>query len=240
MEFTYSAYGKLIDLLKENGYCFCNYHNYDSLPHVVILRHDVDYSLEKALTLAKFEASIGTRSTYFLLLSSDFYNIASKKSQEIIYEIVKLGHEVGLHFDEKKYQNQKQSIERLIQNEAKTMSEILDIRITTVSMHRPSKETLEADYHLDGLVNSYGRIFFLDFKYVSDSRMDWKEDICCMVANHQYNRLHILTHAFWYGDTQKETKTILLDFIKSGAMQRYDSLNENFRNLNEFISAEEI
>ena len=32
-------------------------------------------------------------------------------------------------------------------------------------MHRPSRETLEADYHFsNGLINSYGKEFFLDFK----------------------------------------------------------------------------
>jgi len=110
MEFTYNAYGALVNLLRNNGYSFADYHNFALFPRVVILRHDVDYSLEKALELARFEKSIGIQSTYFLLLSSDLYNIASKKSLNYINEIIGLGHEIGLHFDSKGSENNVRNI----------------------------------------------------------------------------------------------------------------------------------
>lgn len=55
MNFTYESYKELINLLREHRYSFTNYHNYKQYEKPVILRHDVDSSLDKAVTLAKVE-----------------------------------------------------------------------------------------------------------------------------------------------------------------------------------------
>ena len=44
----------------------------------MISRHDIDYSIEKAVELAALEAEENVKSTYFVLLSSEFYNLAAK------------------------------------------------------------------------------------------------------------------------------------------------------------------
>ena len=38
----------------------------------IIIRHDVDFDLSKALEMAKFENANNVISTYYLLISSDF------------------------------------------------------------------------------------------------------------------------------------------------------------------------
>ena len=45
MEFTYTAYRELLDFLRQGGYAFTDYHDYQSYPRCVILRHDIDLSL---------------------------------------------------------------------------------------------------------------------------------------------------------------------------------------------------
>ena len=103
-------------------------------------------------------------------------------------------------------------------------------------MHRPSRETLGADYHFsNGLINSYGKEFFLDFKYVSDSRMRWRENVDDIVASGQYKRLHILTHAFWYNDEENTMKNIIEAFIKEGEKDRFNSLNDNITDLESIL-----
>lgn len=47
----------------------------------------------------------------------------------------------------------------LIFQEIGILEEILQTDIKSVSMHRPSKETLEADYDLSPVTNSYGKNF---------------------------------------------------------------------------------
>ena len=49
MKFTYEGYGDLIDSLKNNGYGFADYENYRQFEKCVILRHDVDYDLQRVI-----------------------------------------------------------------------------------------------------------------------------------------------------------------------------------------------
>lgn len=56
MKFTYRAYEELLDLLKENKYAVQNYHNYQESHFCVILRHDVDLSIDAAVEMARLES----------------------------------------------------------------------------------------------------------------------------------------------------------------------------------------
>jgi len=78
MQFTYSAYRDLLVLIRDNDYAFRSYHDYEDAPRCVILRHDIDASLSCAVKLAELEAEEGIRSTWFVLLRTEFYNPFSK------------------------------------------------------------------------------------------------------------------------------------------------------------------
>lgn len=103
MRFTYEAYRGLLALLREQGYALRDFHDYAEAPRCAILRHDIDYSLEQAVRLAELEAGEDVRTTWFVLLRTDFYNAASKAGREAIRHTQVLGHEIGLHFDEASY-----------------------------------------------------------------------------------------------------------------------------------------
>lgn len=241
MEFTYKAYRKLIETLKNNGYSLTNYHNDDIFKESVILRHDVDNSLEKALAFAQYEQQLGVKSTYFVLLTSNFYNIASQKSRNILKQIQKMGHEIGLHFDEMAYGAlKKESLIQCVEKEAEIMHQITGLEISTVSMHRPSKQTLEGDYVFPTLVNSYSQKYFKAYKYLSDSRMHWRENVLEIIESNAFEHLHILTHPFWYNKEEQSMKTCMKDFIGSANRERYDDMNENFRDLENVLKREEI
>lgn len=55
MDYTYEEYGRLVSCLKKNGYRFAIYRNYKDFNRAVIMRHDVDISLDKAVEMAEFE-----------------------------------------------------------------------------------------------------------------------------------------------------------------------------------------
>lgn len=178
LNFTYVAYKHLLSLLKYNYYQISNYENYRYNGKCVILRHDVDFNLEAALQFAELECKEGIQSTYFILLATPFYNPFHRKSRNIIKAIRDMGHDIGLHFDEANYfiSNKKELI-NYVEREIAILSNGLDMDIKSVSMHRPSKWVLEEDVHFKSVINSYSRIFFNDFKYLSDSRMHWREDV---------------------------------------------------------------
>lgn len=239
ISFAYSGYRALINSLHERHYAFVDYHNYEKNTRCVILRHDIDNSIDKSVKLAELEAELGVKSTYFVLLTSDFYNPSSKKSIEGLHRIQKLGHEIGLHFDEMAYDDL-EDVVGVIQKEAKLLSEILGIPITTVSMHRPSNKTLEANYEIPGMINSYGKTFFNDFKYLSDSRRRWRESVLDIINSGQYDKLHILTHAIWYNEEEEDIHDTIKAFVTSANKERYYQEKENIKDIESILDISEI
>lgn len=239
MNFTYQSYITLLQKLKDNKYLFTNYHEFCSHQKCVILRHDVDMSLESAVKFAEIEHDMGVTSTYFVLLRTDLYNVASKRSREWISQIQMLGHEIGLHFDEAALGENDEVVTSVI-SEAKTLSDILDRNISTVSMHRPSKHTLEANYEIPGIINSYSKVFFNDFKYLSDSRKMWREPILDIVDSQEYKRLHILTHAFWYKDNEESINDTVRNFIFHANKERYYQVADNIRDIKSIMDVGEL
>ncbi|MGO5115135.1 hypothetical protein ACTQ33_08910 [Candidatus Avoscillospira sp. LCP25S3_F1] len=241
MNFTYEAYKAMISLLREQGYEISSYHNWENTESCVILRHDIDYCLEDSLKLARLEAEMSVSSTYFVLLTSDFYNILSPKSLHILQELQQMGHEIGLHFDEKAYaeSGSDETIAHILQ-ERDILSAALDTDIQCVSMHRPSKTTLEADLKIPGMVNSYGQTFFHEFKYLSDSRHRWREPVLDILKAKSYDRLHILTHAFWYRETEETMRDTVKRFLQSATAERYDQMMDNITDLEKIIGRNEM
>ena len=242
MEFTYDAYRGLLDLLKTEGYVSTDYHRYQAHPRCVILRHDIDTSLEQAVRLARLEAEHGVHSTWFVLLRTDFYNPASQKSLEKLHAIQAMGHEIGLHFDEVAY-GKALTKEETVQNivkECNLLSALLETPVSTVSMHRPSKTTLEANLEIPGIVNSYGQTFFHDFKYLSDSRRRWREPVRDIIRSGEYDRLHILTHAFWYHESELDIAQTVGSFVRSANRERYGQMAENITDIQSILREEDV
>lgn len=239
LPFSYDGYEGLLLTLQDASYVFTDYHSYKNYPRCVILRHDIDNNIVKAVKFAEIEAKLGVKSTYFVLMTSDFYNPASKKSMEGLKMIQKLGHEVGLHFDEMAY-NDLGDVVGTIQKEAKSLSEILGTPITTVSMHRPSQKTLDANYEIPDMINSYGKTFFNDFKYLSDSRRRWREPVLDIIKSGQYDRLHILTHAIWYNDVEEDIHDTIKKFVTSANKERYFQEKENIKDIESILAFEDI
>lgn len=241
MEFTYKAYINLIRTLREYGYEFCSYNNVNDFERTVILRHDIDFDLKKALEMAVLENKLGVKSTYFVLLSTDFYNIFSRSSYEILKKILLLGHDIGLHFDEQRYAIKCiDDLNKYVQKEALILNELLVEKVGVASMHRPSKLILENNVQFDNLINSYSSHYFNDMKYMSDSRMHWREDILNIVKDSRFDRFHILIHPFWYTVDYETIEYKFRVFLNDSIYQRYEYINNNFRNLEEIIKKGEL
>lgn len=242
MEFTYRAYADLLALLKAGGYACCDYHDYENASRCVILRHDIDTSLAQAVRLAELEAEAGVKSTYFVLLRTEFYNPASRRSQDALHRIQTLGHEIGLHFDEAAYGREltgEETAQNIIK-ECGLLSVLLETPVSTVSMHRPSKATLEGDLKIPGIVNSYGKTFFHDFKYLSDSRRRWREPVLDIVRSGEYDRLHILTHAFWYHEQEETISKTVGGFVRGANREQYAQIAENITDIRSILREDEI
>ncbi len=119
----------------------------------IFLRHDIDLSLDAALTMAELEATYGVRTTYLLMTESLFYNLASSEGVEAIARLRVLGHAVGLHAV---YPNVE-----------------LDERFDrVVSWHNPQSEYMSKT--IAGAVNTYAEPYFSPQNYRSDSNQHWR------------------------------------------------------------------
>ena len=242
MHFTYEAYKNLLSDLKAHGYETASYENWQEKGRCVILRHDIDNDISKALQLAKLEWNVGVKSAYFVLVTSDFYNVFSARSGALLQEIAACGHEIGLHFDEVRYREIRtpEDARALILREAALLEQAAGVPVKTVSMHRPSKMMLEADLKIPGMINSYGQTYFKDFKYLSDSRRRWREPVEEIIKAETYERLHILTHAIWYNEIEMNIHNTLEAFINKGNLARYEAEKENITDLESIMRLEEM
>lgn len=243
MEFTYDAYKNMILLLKEHGYAFSGYHDYRKYTKNVIVRHDIDIDLEKALIFSKLEYEMGISATYFVLVTGDFYNVSSRGGKKLLKSICDNGHSIGLHFDETQYDKTDENWwSTAVDREISLLEQCTKKKVTAVSMHRPSKNTLKENWNIRNgeVANSYGKEFFEDHKYLSDSRRNWREDVLDIINKEQYDRLHILVHPFWYHTSEKTAKEVLSSFCRRQVYRCYDELSGNIRNLDELLEKCEL
>ena len=95
--FDMREYELLLEAALEGGYAFRLFGGAAPEPGDLLLRHDVDLSLDAALALARLEAEMDVRATYFLMTRSVFYNLASPEGEHALTELRALGHAVALH-----------------------------------------------------------------------------------------------------------------------------------------------
>lgn len=198
-DFTLDAYEGLLDVAKKT-YTFKSFLDFDVKQRDIIWRHDIDMSPAMALTLAKIEAKKNVKSTYFILLHSDFYNLLDIENVDIIKQIIQLGHEIGLHFDPYFYQiNTEDKLDEEIVFEKNFLEKVFDIEIKVFSFHNNTPFTLSCENETyGGLINTYSKKH-KTIPYCSDSNGYWKYNrLKDVLESAKSFNLQILTHEVWW------------------------------------------
>jgi hypothetical protein len=158
----------------------------------LVIRHDIDESLELALILYELEKSIGIRSTFHILLTSDLYNPFSKKNKEIIQRINSDGFEIGLHFDPLAYLGCNNVVCKL-EEEIDIFENFFGFKLYSYSIHRPS--VCGQMPYTKKLLNAYSERLFREDNYMSDSMFSFKnKNIEEYVAKSRESLVQILIH----------------------------------------------
>jgi hypothetical protein len=208
-DFSLDHYRDLLRAAKAGGHRFAGF---DRPPEAgdLILRHDVDLSLEAAVALAEVEAEEGAWSTWFLMTRSNFYNLRSAAGEAATARLRELGgrvahHAVWPHVD-------------------------LDGRFEpTVAWHNPEPEYMQAE--IEGAVNVMGAPFFDPDHYRSDSNQHWRHG--CpheQLAAGAFEWLQLLTHPeIWAypGATMGESMRAFLEADKEARLEhlRHDRID---------------
>jgi hypothetical protein len=191
--FDLGHYRELVEAAKAGGYRFAGF-DAPPRPGDVLLRHDVDLSLEAALAMAELEAELEAPATYLLMPRSEFYNLEAPSGREAIERLRRLGHRVGVH---------------AVYPEAHP-----DPRLDAVlAWHNPDPDYMTAP--VDGFVNVMQPGYFDPERYRSDSNQRWRHG--CPhepLARGELEWLQLLIHPeIWAypGETMRETMLAMLD-----------------------------
>ncbi len=95
--FSPEGYAELLSAITAGGYRLCGFELSEPAEHTLLLRHDIDLSLEAALAMAELEHEHGIQATYLLMTRSVFYNLASPVGLAAVARLRALGHWVGHH-----------------------------------------------------------------------------------------------------------------------------------------------
>ena len=218
---NYSKYrGILSDIIRTGRYC--DFKEIEPDTSFIVLRHDVDFSPERALIMGTIEALMGIKSSYYFQLTNNYYNSLSKKNLEIIEELKSMGHYIGIHY----HLNGKKDhleIKKDIENEIYIFSLKANIKPDRFSIHRPTPEVLKNEIVIPGVINTYGNLYFtftdnysdsiqMNVKYIADSANKWKYGYPSRENLNKHSKIQLLIHPCTWSE------------------EGYDDL-ENFRSL---------
>ncbi len=151
--FDLAHYAEILVAAREGGYRFAHFAGAPT-EGSVILRHDVDLSLDAAVRMAEVEHDAAASATYFLMTESVFYNLDSSEGVATIARLRELGHRVALHAV---YPN----------------APVDDRFDPVVAWHNPDPDYMRAPL-ADGRINVMQEPWFDPATYRSDSNQHWR------------------------------------------------------------------
>lgn len=202
-EFSYKHYDSILKQMKKISPIY-NFKSVDSnVKCGYVLRHDVDFDIEKAYNMCNIEKDRDVTSTYFILVTSDLYNILSYKNKNIIKNMASNGFEIGLHFDPVIYGDiSSNQMQKHVEKECSIIEDIIGAKVQTVSLHNPS---IHNQYPMfKGYKNAYSKEFFNQDLYLSDSCKDFRgKEILEFIKKGESSLLQILFHPIHFSEKEE-------------------------------------
>lgn len=203
--FTLQGYVALIREFLSKGYLVTDYADIDPASQHLILRHDVDMDIGRALQMAEEEAALGVKSNYYVLLRTEMYNVFSDRAAIMIRHIAALGHKVGLHFDASIYSPERSVLEAAAAQECAILEQLLGSKVETITFHRPAPQLQGLKGLFAGRLHGYDPRFFSEIGYCSDSEGRWR-------FGHPFENeavksqraIQLVTHPIWWCASQDE------------------------------------
>lgn len=237
--FSRSGYRCLVESFLAAGYEPATFDSVRRERRDVILRHDVDVSLEAAVEIGEIEREMGVRATYFVMISNSFYNIHSYEGRRSLARLRDLGHHVGLHFDTTHYANGDGSgdFAGAIEHEFRVLAAVIGDPIDIISFHNPVPDLVNRERSAGFPAHTYEPRFFRDLTYVADSGGEWRFGGPFERPGFREGRaIHLLTHPIWWAhdEPDADTVTTLQRYITAHMVQLHESLAHGFKAYREY------
>jgi len=209
--FSYGHYRQALEAARSN-YAFAVFDDppADGRPFI-LLRHDVDFSLDAALRMARIESELGVHSTYLVLLHAH-YNVLGPPGFAQLREIVGLGHRLGLHYDLAFYARNGLSASETIRRESAVLEDRFGTPVSLVAEHNPGRVPRPADLDFGPLLDAYSPDFTREIEYLSDSCQSWRQGCFCgFLDPSRHQRLQVLVHPLWWSEDGRSADEALRD-----------------------------
>ena len=241
--FSFNDYKETIRIIKSTDR-YMDYHKAFTSDKFILMRHDVEYSVDRAYELAKVESSMDFTSTFFFQWTNNSYNILSRKNNDLIKDMHERGHTIGLHFSLNGMTDMEQ-IRKQIVKEMDILNSMFEFKIDTFSIHRPSKDVLRENIKLPGIINAYQDEFFtfaenvtentpVSVKYLSDANHIWRygyPDEKNILGN---DKVQILTHPFAWCKKGYDNFDNYKSLIKEKYIEMVNSVDNECKDFGEY------
>ena len=236
--FSYNEYKNIIKLVKSYLPIIDFARVTKKTKNYCVIRHDIEFSLDRAYKLALLESKLGVSSTYTVQLRNNTYNALSDKNLILIHKIEQLGHRIGLHMCPDMSSNKNKITEEILQ-EIDIFQNYCRFEIDRFAFHRPNlrPELLSWYLEIPGLINCNGKNYFhyftskpdeLNVTYLSDSNHQWKSGHPIDLNFSKTKKLQINTHPFSWTEKGFKSYGNFLSLIKERNNEMlYDMSSEN-------------
>ncbi len=232
------SYREYINIIKHFKFLIKDFKNVNKkTKQFCIIRHDVEFSLDRALMIARLDYNLGIKSSFFIQVKNDCYNGISDRGILIIKEILKLKHFIGLHFYFSKTQKNLKVLKFEFKKQTKILETAIGKKIDRFSIHRPSKWILKQDSKIfKPYINTYSKLYFefredpKNIKYYSDSNHNWKYGYPKLI--NKFQKYQILLHPDEWskeGGGQKENLKKLIQENKQRFIKNMDGEYKTFK-----------
>ena len=248
--FSYEDYKEIIRIIQSTG----NQAGYEealTADKFVIMRHDVEYSVDRAYALAKVESSMDFTSTFFFQWTNNSYNILSRRNQDLIKDMHERGHVIGLHYALNGLTDM-QEVRHQIKKEMDILSEMFGFPITQFSVHRPSPDVLRENIKLPVYVHTHattglGYMTYLKAAEAGAAGIDCATSCFSGGTSHiwrygypdeanitGYDKVQILTHPFAWSKKGYDNRDNYAVLIQEKYNEMIDSINNECKDFCEF------
>ena len=212
--FGIDAYRNFINCIHNSSKIFSDF--FDAAPGTVTLRHDIDFSLDAALSIAQLDKEMNISSSFFFMMSSNMYNLMSPCSREKVLSIAEMGHRISLHFDPTAYSD----MDAGFFLEKDIFESLFNVSLDIVSLHRPGKFLVNNNKKLCNVDHTYEDKYFKNMVYLSDSagkdcRIEWAH-----IKNKSLESnspIQLLLHPIWWNSISDSPTQTLTHFLNQNS-----------------------
>ena len=202
----------------------------------LILRHDIEFSVEHAYQISLIENEEKIRSTYFVQIASNAYNAFSQKNLVMLENMIQNGHRIGLHYHLGKNIS-KHYITDEIKSQIQILSKFLDYPVDRFSIHRPTEKSQYYDIQMEGIINAYSKDFFthienvemsskLEVKYIADSKHQWNYGYPDTDTLKKFPKIQLLIHPYSWNEKSCDTVEAFCALADEKEKETLDNFDE--------------